>query len=420
MDGLIRTSTTSSTFHSLPVNDEGTSSDHAHLALVPSSSSRASSVTVNEQDDYAQLPPTVYTHGWKSETMQPTVLLALALASVLLAALLEILAQKSAADGALCLVDTAADIPPLVSFAHLYLPTITAVLYSLAWNWVDLDVKRMQPWLQLSRSEGATGRDSLFLDYPMDFVAFVPFRAAKKRHWASFYSGTIVFFVFWVLTPMQGAVFGTVPVLARHTVNMSYPVHLVDASQQAAMLGQSILNAGYAVTWLNQALPPYKTPEHVAQGTISDDDAKCANGIRITGLSRPSSSFKVNLLLTSYLPTAFSTLVEPLWVLLNRFHCMLQPLYDLVDDGRHRVGRPHPACHEVAVYGAAAAARLSSGPSGPGTRFSWPSVWRRSSANVLAVGLGAFVQRAADRRPLTRASFAPQRQPVIATGARHQ
>lgn len=113
--------------------------------------------------------------------MQPPVLLALALASLLLAALLEVLAQKSLTDGALSIVHTADDIPGLVSFGYLYLPTIVAVLYSLAWNWVDLDVKRMQPWLELSREDGTTGRDSLFLDYPVDFVAFVPFKAARRR-----------------------------------------------------------------------------------------------------------------------------------------------------------------------------------------------------------------------------------------------
>ncbi|KAM3485648.1 hypothetical protein MY8738_001178 [Beauveria namnaoensis] len=77
MDGLTRTTTTLSTFHSLPVSDESTTSSHDTLALIPSSSSRASSVAVNEQDAYAQLQPSVHTHGWKPETMQLTVLLAL-------------------------------------------------------------------------------------------------------------------------------------------------------------------------------------------------------------------------------------------------------------------------------------------------------------------------------------------------------
>lgn len=197
--------------NSIPVEsrdeDETTIGESTPLALVPpASSSKASSVTFVEEhvhDAYANVDPTgtllapfpkrifhcpptsltvkVHTHGWKPETMQSPVLLSLALASLLIAALLEILAQKSAADGALSIVATAEDIPPLVSFGYLYLPTIVAVLYSLAWNWVDLDVKRMQPWLQLSRDEGALGKDSLFLDYPVDFVAFVPFKAARNR-----------------------------------------------------------------------------------------------------------------------------------------------------------------------------------------------------------------------------------------------
>lgn len=114
--------------------------------------------------------------------MRSPVLLSLTLASLLIAALLEVLAQKSAAEGALSVVKTAEEIPGLVSFAYLYLPTIVAVCYSLVWNWVDLDVKRMQPWLELSKQEGATGNESLFLDYPVDFVAFVPFKAAKRRY----------------------------------------------------------------------------------------------------------------------------------------------------------------------------------------------------------------------------------------------
>ncbi len=212
-DGPIRTVIKTFSFkpplikiNSIPVenkdDDETTIGESTPLTLVPPSSSKASSVTFveeNPHDAYANPDPigtvssepdkflpcsltgTVHTHGWKPETMQSPVLLALALASLLIAALLEILAQKSATDGALSIVATAEDIPPLVSFSYLYLPTIVAVLYSLAWNWVDLDVKRMQPWLQLSREKGALGKDSLFLDYPVDFVAFVPFKAAKKR-----------------------------------------------------------------------------------------------------------------------------------------------------------------------------------------------------------------------------------------------
>jgi hypothetical protein len=65
--------------------------------------------------------------------------------------------------------------------AYLYVPNIVAVLYSLIWSWVDLDVKRMQPWFELSKSEGATAENSLFLDYPYDFIATVPIKAARRR-----------------------------------------------------------------------------------------------------------------------------------------------------------------------------------------------------------------------------------------------
>ena len=123
----------------------------------------------------------VHKHGWKPETMRTPVLFTLIAVSILLAVLIEILAQQSQRAGGLSLVKDSDSLPNVTTFAYLYVPTIVAVLYSLSWNWVDLDVKRMQPWLQLSRSGGATGKDSLFLDYPFDFVAFVPFKAAKRK-----------------------------------------------------------------------------------------------------------------------------------------------------------------------------------------------------------------------------------------------
>lgn len=64
---------------------------------------------------------------------------------------------------------------------------------------------------------------------------------------------------------MQGAVFGTAAINSRHAVNMTYPLALVNVSQQAALMDQSILNAGYAVTWLNQTLPAYTTLEYALQ-----------------------------------------------------------------------------------------------------------------------------------------------------------
>ena len=68
------------------------------------------------------------------------------------------------------------------TFTFRYLPTILIVLYGICWSWVDLDVKRLEPWYQLGRSTGCTAGESILLDYPADFLPVVPIRAAKQRY----------------------------------------------------------------------------------------------------------------------------------------------------------------------------------------------------------------------------------------------
>jgi hypothetical protein len=71
--------------------------------------------------------------------------------------------------------------PASISFAYLYLPTVIAVCYSMVWSWVDLDAKRLEPWFQLSQEQGASAEDSLLLQYPFEFLAFVPLKAARRK-----------------------------------------------------------------------------------------------------------------------------------------------------------------------------------------------------------------------------------------------
>lgn len=68
------------------------------------------------------------------------------------------------------------------TFAYLYLPTLVAVLYSLLWNWIDLDIRRLEPYHQMSKENGALAKDSLLLHYPFDFVAAVPLKSFKRRY----------------------------------------------------------------------------------------------------------------------------------------------------------------------------------------------------------------------------------------------
>ncbi|KAK1977635.1 LOW QUALITY PROTEIN: hypothetical protein LZ30DRAFT_762988 [Colletotrichum cereale] len=205
---------------------------------------------------------TVHKHGWKPLTLSAPVLFSFAFASFLLAIIIEVLAYQSRVKGGLALSKSADDIPPFANFCYLFLPTIIAVIYSLLWSWIDLDVKRMQPWLEMSKPEGATADHSIFLDYPYDFIAFVPMKAAKRRHWPVFYGGTVMVLIFWLITPLQSAILGTGPVNVRKAVNITASNGTIPSSEQPVIMDQSLLNEGYAVTWLNQSLPPFTTPEY--------------------------------------------------------------------------------------------------------------------------------------------------------------
>ncbi|KAL2291521.1 hypothetical protein FJTKL_12907 [Diaporthe vaccinii] len=115
--------------------------------------------------------------GWKPHTIRAPVLCAVVVISLGLAGVLEFLAQKSQRQGGLALSSSEDDISESVNIAYLYMATTVAVLYSLLWTWIDLDVRRMQPWFELSRPHGANAEQSLLLNYPFEFLAFVPFKA---------------------------------------------------------------------------------------------------------------------------------------------------------------------------------------------------------------------------------------------------
>ncbi|KAL8723818.1 MAG: hypothetical protein Q9181_007170, partial [Wetmoreana brouardii] len=120
-------------------------------------------------------------------------------------------------NGGLAFADSEGRFSYFTSFAYSYLPTLLAVSFGVVWSWVDLDSKRLEPYFQLSKPKGATAKDSLLLHYPFDFIALAPIKAFRRRHWSVFLSGATTTLIFWVVTPLLGAVF-TSNRLA-HTVN---------------------------------------------------------------------------------------------------------------------------------------------------------------------------------------------------------
>ena len=92
---------------------------------------------------------------------------------------LEILSGKSQRDGGIAFAK--GSFSSATTFGYLYLPTVVTVSYSMFWSWVDLDVKRLEPYFQMSKVNGVTAGNALFLHYPFDFVAWGPFRAFRRR-----------------------------------------------------------------------------------------------------------------------------------------------------------------------------------------------------------------------------------------------
>lgn len=154
------------------------------------------------------------------------------------------------------------ELPLSRSFCYLYLPTIVSVVYSFLWTWVDLDVKRLEPWFQLSRAGGATGSNSLLLDYPLEVLVMIPGKACRRRHWAVLMASLVTMMVFWGLTPTQAGIFATRTVTIHESVNGQHATAYTPLSEQGnltATYAQSVYN----IAWLNESLPPFMTKSFV-------------------------------------------------------------------------------------------------------------------------------------------------------------
>ena len=119
--------------------------------------------------------------GWKPFALRLHFLSSILLLCAVLIAVLQVLWNKQQRDGEIYFAPTLNDFSTRATIGYLYVPTILATLFGLAWAWIDLDAKRFEPYFQLSRPDGATGEDTILLDYATDFIALVPLRALRRR-----------------------------------------------------------------------------------------------------------------------------------------------------------------------------------------------------------------------------------------------
>jgi hypothetical protein len=98
-----------------------------------------------------------------------------------LIAILQLFLLRSQQFGGVIFAQKINDLPLSQTFVFLYLPTVLAVIFSIYWTWIDLEIKRMEPYYQLSKDGGALAKDSLLLHYPFDFLPLVPLKACRDR-----------------------------------------------------------------------------------------------------------------------------------------------------------------------------------------------------------------------------------------------
>lgn len=80
------------------------------------------------------------------------------------------------------------DLSTLQFFTWKYAPIMTTVFYGILWQMTDFEVKRLEPYYQLSKKSGATAGESLNMDYLTFMSWLVPLRALRHRQFAVIFS----------------------------------------------------------------------------------------------------------------------------------------------------------------------------------------------------------------------------------------
>lgn len=196
---------------------------------------------------------------WKPTTLRRPFLLAVICITLGLLALVQALVIKDERNDGLLFAPRISELGAFDTFLHQYLPTTIAVLFGLLWSWIDLDVRRIEPYRQLSKPGGASGQNSLLLHYPYDFLGFVPFTSFKRKHWPVFMSSCALIMVVWGVTPLQGAIFATDTVTKSTTEQMQLSNHYLSIEDQTTEVTANYTYSASNIVWIGERLPAFMT-----------------------------------------------------------------------------------------------------------------------------------------------------------------
>ena len=105
----------------------------------------------------------------------------------------------------------------------------------------------------------STSRSTNLFDFCYVLLSSTDKNAAFVRHFGVFLAGTVMLMVFWVITPLQSAIFNPGIVTRIIPTNFITTASLFPVESQTDELNANFLNIGYAVSWLNQKLPEFTT-----------------------------------------------------------------------------------------------------------------------------------------------------------------
>jgi hypothetical protein len=96
-------------------------------------------------------------------------------------------------------------------FLWKYAAIMIFVFYGILWQMTDFEVKRLEPYYQLSKKSGATAGESLNMDYLTFMSWLVPLRALRHRQYAVIYSSVSTLVASSLVPVLQSASIITYP-----------------------------------------------------------------------------------------------------------------------------------------------------------------------------------------------------------------
>jgi hypothetical protein len=153
--------------------------------------------------------------NWKPFSMRWPYLTALIVISVTLAVAQEVLYRR----GALYTFNSIEDISTWSYFTFKYMPTLVAVSFGVLWQVTDFEVKRLEPYYQLSKEGGALAAESINVDYITFFNFFRPFKALRLKHYAVAISSIATLLAVSAVPTLQAASINLQPNRQNRTAN---------------------------------------------------------------------------------------------------------------------------------------------------------------------------------------------------------